>query len=112
MEVRLQPVPPDLLLSVADSGPGVPPAEREVIFSDGWSTKPNRTGARRGLGLAMVREVVQRRGGIVDVGQDVGAVFSVLLPGVAVARHPDVSVGAPAGGPAVGLGVPAGAYRA
>jgi two-component system CitB family sensor kinase len=84
VEVRLLAVGSDLVVSVADSGPGVPEADRAAIFEDGWTTKPSRTGATRGLGLALVREVVSRRGGIVDVGQEVGAVFSVLLPGVAV----------------------------
>jgi len=82
VEVRLLPSGADLVVSVADSGPGVPEADRAAVFEDGWTTKPSRTGARRGLGLALVREVVARRGGVVDVGQEVGAVFSVLLPGI------------------------------
>ncbi len=71
----------DLLLRVSDSGPCVPDADRETIFMDGWSTKASRSGARRGLGLALVRQVVERRGGFIEIGRRQGAVFSVLLPG-------------------------------
>jgi two-component system CitB family sensor kinase len=92
VEVRLRPSGTDLVISVADSGPGVPEGDRELIFEDGWTTKPSRTGARRGLGLALVRETVARRGGLVDVHQEVGAVFSVLLPGVAAPAPEHLSV--------------------
>jgi two-component system CitB family sensor kinase len=92
VEVRLRPSGTDLVISVADSGPGVPEEDRESIFEDGWTTKPSRTGARRGLGLALVRETVARRGGLVDVRQEVGAVFSVLLPGVAAPPPEHLSV--------------------
>jgi two-component system CitB family sensor kinase len=120
VEVRMAPAGTDLVLSVADSGSGVPEPDRAAIFADGWTTKPSRTGARRGLGLALVREVVGRRGGVVDVGQDVGAVFSVLLPGVAVpletpsatANAPGREAGptgAPAAGPEAPAAVPRGA---
>lgn len=72
---------PDLLLRVSDSGPGVLEADRDSIFIDGWSTKESRSGARRGLGLALVRQIVERRGGMIEVSKSDGAVFSVLLPG-------------------------------
>jgi two-component system CitB family sensor kinase len=88
VEVRLYPSGTDLVVSVADSGPGVKEADRVSIFEDGWTTKASRTGARRGLGLALVREIVARRGGVVDLAHETGAVFSVLLPGVAVPATP------------------------
>jgi two-component system, CitB family, sensor kinase len=70
----------DLLVRVRDSGPGVPAHMRESIFMDGVTTKSSRTGARRGIGLALVRQVVQRRGGMISVGHDGGAVFTAVLP--------------------------------
>jgi two-component system CitB family sensor kinase len=88
----------DLLVRVRDSGPGVPQEMREAIFMDGVTTKSSATGARRGLGLALVRQVVERRGGMISVGHDGGAVFTAVLPrcvGVAPAdpkapsREPD-----------------------
>ncbi len=65
---------------VADSGPGVPAAARSRIFEDGWSTRPDRGTARRGLGLALVRRLVQRHGGTIEVSEGAGAVFTVVLP--------------------------------
>jgi two-component system CitB family sensor kinase len=81
VEVELSSAGTDLLVRVSDSGPGVPDDALASIFEDGWSTKQSRSGARRGLGLALVRQVVERHGGIVEVGRAKGAVFSVLLPG-------------------------------
>jgi two-component system, CitB family, sensor kinase len=71
----------NLLIRVRDSGPGVPDDIREAIFTDGYTSKSSPTGARRGLGLALVRQIAERRGGMVSVGRDGGAVFTVALPG-------------------------------
>jgi two-component system CitB family sensor kinase len=81
----------DLLIRVRDSGPGVPNDMREAIFMDGVTTKSSATGARRGLGLALVRQIVTGRGGMISVGHDGGAVFTAVLPacvGVAGADLP------------------------
>ncbi|MBV8429935.1 MAG: sensor histidine kinase [Solirubrobacterales bacterium] len=71
----------DLLIRVRDSGPGVPDDMREAIFMYGFTTKSSAAGARRGLGLALVRQVVENRGGMISVGHDGGAVFTAVLPG-------------------------------
>jgi two-component system CitB family sensor kinase len=71
----------NLLIRVRDSGPGVPDDMREAIFTDGFTSKSSPTGARRGLGLALVRQIAERRSGMVSVGCDGGAVFTVVLPG-------------------------------
>ncbi len=71
----------DLLIRVRDSGPGVPDETRDEIFTDGFTSKSSPTGARRGLGLALVRQITQRRGGMISVGRDGGAVFTATLPG-------------------------------
>ena len=70
----------DLLIRVRDSGRGVPDDMREAIFMYGVTTKSSTTGARRGLGLALVRQVVEGRGGMISVGHDGGAVFTAVLP--------------------------------
>jgi two-component system CitB family sensor kinase len=69
-----------VMVRVADSGPGIPPGAAESIFEDGWSTRPDRGTARRGLGLALVHRLVQRDGGTVTVSEGPGAVFTVVLP--------------------------------
>lgn len=71
----------DLLVRVKDSGPGVPEEAREDIFTDGFTSKSSPAGARRGLGLALVRQITERRGGMISVGRDTGAVFTAVLPG-------------------------------
>ncbi len=72
----------DLLIRVRDSGPGVPDEARDAIFTDGFTTKSSPTGAHRGIGLALVRQITERRGGMLSVGRDGGAVFTAVLPGV------------------------------
>ena len=81
VEVEFMGFGPDLLLRVSDSGPGVTEENQQSIFTDGWTTKASTSGARRGLGLALVRQIVERRGGSVEVSKRQGAVFSVVLPG-------------------------------
>ncbi len=70
----------EVTVVVADNGPGIRPGTAESIFEDGWSTRPDRGTARRGLGLALVHRLVQRHGGTVTVGEGPGAVFTVALP--------------------------------
>jgi two-component system CitB family sensor kinase len=81
VELTLVAAESDLLIRVHDSGPGVPHDMREQIFMDGVTTKSSATGVRRGLGLALVRQVVEGMGGMSSVGHDGGAVFTVVLPG-------------------------------
>jgi two-component system CitB family sensor kinase len=73
----------ELLVRVADTGPGLGADQLERAFSRGWSTKPTpgeRRPQGRGLGLALVRQVVARHDGSVDVADDGGAVFTIRLP--------------------------------
>ncbi len=86
VELTLVAADSDLLIRVRDTGPGVPHDLRDKIFTDGVTTKSSLTGARRGLGLALIRQVVESRGGMVSVGQDGGAVFTAVLPGCLDAR--------------------------
>ncbi|MBX3196377.1 MAG: GHKL domain-containing protein [Microbacteriaceae bacterium] len=77
----------EVRVSVEDSGPGVPNELRGWIFAEGVSTKAaSSTGDRsvpsRGIGLAIVRRVVQRRKGDILVTDSAlgGALFTMLLP--------------------------------
>ncbi|WP_406165932.1 sensor histidine kinase [Streptomyces canus] len=69
-----------VMVRVVDSGPGIPPGAAESIFEDGWSTRPDRGTARRGLGLALVHRLTQLHGGTITVSEGPGAVFTVILP--------------------------------
>ncbi|WP_410659953.1 ATP-binding protein [Amycolatopsis sp. lyj-112] len=75
IEVTVRSGTEDLVLRVADTGPGV--EDVEDVFRRGWSTKPEDG---HGLGLALVGQAVRRHGGTIDVGRDEGAVFTVRLP--------------------------------
>ncbi len=70
--------------SVEDSGPGIPPELRERIFERFYRVDPSRSTASggRGLGLAIVAEIVKAHGGTVSVGRSElgGARFTVTLP--------------------------------
>ncbi|MEU4099611.1 sensor histidine kinase [Streptomyces tanashiensis] len=71
-----------VVLRVSDSGPGVPEERRELIFTEGWTTKELPSHGKRGLGLALVRRLAERRGGTAEVagGPEGGAVFTIVLP--------------------------------
>ncbi len=69
-----------VLLDVADSGPGVPAADRDRIFEPFFSTK--EIGKGTGLGLFVCRNIVQGLAGDVEVLDRPagGALFRVTLP--------------------------------
>ncbi|WP_233153460.1 sensor histidine kinase [Kineosporia sp. R_H_3] len=77
----------ELVVTVADSGPGLDPADADRAFTRGWSTKPDGGLVGRGIGLALVGQAVHRNGGTVTVSSPgpaddgtPGAVFTVRLP--------------------------------
>ncbi|HVS97210.1 MAG TPA: ATP-binding protein [Puia sp.] len=101
----------DLILTIEDSGPGVRPELRRLIFErfrqgDGAT---NRQFSGTGLGLAIVHEFVQLHKGTIEVdGSDLGgALFRVKLPGcvtghgasphppAAASPHPSPAAAAP-----------------
>jgi two-component system, CitB family, sensor kinase len=77
--VRLAEEDDSLVIDVDDTGPGVPAGSEEVIFTGGWSTK-DASGRQRGIGLALVRQLVEALGGSVRVRPGAGARFRVALP--------------------------------
>jgi len=80
--VRLEGSAATLQLDVEDSGPGLDLDQAERAFSRGWSTKRGDRHMGRGLGLALVAQVVRRHGGRVEVSRSPlgGAAFSVRVP--------------------------------
>jgi len=69
-----------VLLYVADSGPGVPPDDREKVFDPFYTTK--EPGRGTGLGLAIVARAVHDMGGVVwvDTAREGGAAFKMFFP--------------------------------
>jgi signal transduction histidine kinase len=76
--VGVDPQPPQVVVEVHDSGPGIAPEDMERIFSPFFSTKPQGTG----LGLAIVRNVVDAHDGRIDAtsAPGRGTTFKVTLP--------------------------------
>jgi len=70
------------VLAVGDEGPGIAPADRERIFERFTRLAPGRTLTGAGLGLAVVRELVERLDGTVRVEATPrgGARFVIELP--------------------------------
>jgi sensor histidine kinase regulating citrate/malate metabolism len=72
-----------LRLQVDDDGPGIPDALHHQVFKAGFSTKvPGDREHSRGIGLALVRRVVDRRDGevAIETGDLGGARVTVDLP--------------------------------
>jgi two-component system, OmpR family, sensor histidine kinase ChvG len=86
VEVRASRVGEGVLLTVEDSGPGVPGEAREAIFNRFHSIRPEADfGRHSGLGLAIARAIVDGHGGRIEVedrrdGRQ-GARFVVTFPG-------------------------------
>ena len=71
-------------IAIGNSGPPVPPAERDRIFGRYFQVERRRASARenRGLGLYFCKLAVEAHGGTIHVEErgDLGAVFVVHLP--------------------------------
>ncbi|WP_246461474.1 HAMP domain-containing sensor histidine kinase [Nocardia transvalensis] len=75
---------PGLLeFTVDDAGPGIPPAERELVFERFYRTTASRSMPGSGLGLAIVKQVVTKHGGTItiDSSDRGGALIRIVLPG-------------------------------
>jgi len=75
--VTARPAGTHAIMTVADTGPGIPPDIRDRIFAPFVTGRPGGTG----LGLALCQRLVERMGGeIAPLPSDAGAVFEVRLP--------------------------------
>jgi two-component system CitB family sensor kinase len=68
-----------VVITVADTGMGVPEHLAQDVFGLGVTTKPAGPEGR-GVGLHLVREVVDRWGARIEHRNDGGAVFTVTVP--------------------------------
>jgi signal transduction histidine kinase len=80
IEVRAAPLPDGsgVVLAVTDNGPGIAPTDQDRIFEPFYTTKFTGTG----LGLSVVRSLVEQHGGHVKLTSEPGkgATFLVVLP--------------------------------
>ena len=76
-----------VLLAVSDDGPGIPPDQAEHVFERFARVDEGRSRDEggSGVGLAIVRDIVERHGGtvVVDTGFTTGARLVVRFPAVA-----------------------------
>jgi two-component system CitB family sensor kinase len=79
VDVTIRPDGAWLLVRVRDTGPGLDDAALAQAVQRGWSTKPQGEFGR-GLGLALVNQVVRRHAGRMDVASDAGTTFEVRIP--------------------------------
>ncbi|MEU2916010.1 sensor histidine kinase [Streptomyces massasporeus] len=94
VEVELRAEGRTAILRVRDTGPGIPPEHRELIFNTGWSTKKPPAHRERGIGLSLVRRLAERQGGSATVGEahGGGAEFTVVLPEALAEPGPEPAV--------------------
>ena len=69
----------DLVIEVADNGPGVPQQDKIRIFEPFYSTKGSQG---TGLGLAVTHKIIEEHSGSISVerGPEGGALFRLLIP--------------------------------
>jgi signal transduction histidine kinase len=71
-----------ILLSVADDGPGIPPAERTRVFERFYRVTGRATGGS-GLGLSIVQRIVEILSGTIELSAPAGAsglIVTIRLP--------------------------------
>jgi len=80
VEVRARSLPDAVVLSVADTGPGIPPEVLPRLFEPFFSLKA--TGKGTGLGLVICKDLIEKQGGTVVAANrpEGGAVFTVTIP--------------------------------
>jgi len=78
LQVKTRADEDDILLLVADTGPGIEDGDLPHIFEPFYTTKEGGTG----LGLSVTYDIVQKHGGRIEVESKLGkgSIFKVMLP--------------------------------
>ncbi len=78
IDIRVSQDEAQIIIELADNGPGIPAENIDYLFSPGFTTKPNGTG----LGLSIVKDAVDMYGGNVTASNDSilkGALFTITF---------------------------------
>ena len=84
ISLRAEPTPNGVRIIARDSGPGIPHEHLPLIFDRFYKVDASRRAAGgSGLGLSIVKTIVERHGGTITAYNDGGAVFEITLPSTA-----------------------------
>jgi len=73
--------PDGIHIVVRDTGPGIPPEHLPLIFDRFYKADASRRAATgSGLGLSIVKAIIERHGGTIAARNENGAVFEIVLP--------------------------------
>ena len=82
---------PDVMISVADNGPGIAQQDKARLFDAFYSGENVRADGRRGLGLglSLCRTILRAHGGEIEVSDNKphGAIFTFRLPAAEVIQN-------------------------
>lgn len=86
VRVSLRAAKRSAVLIIDDSGPGIPPEEREKVFERFYRAPESRAMPGSGLGLAITQQVLERHGATIAVEEsdDAGTRIRVVFPGYPV----------------------------
>ncbi len=72
----------DFIIIVADTGIGISEARLPHIFNEFYTSNDNTTNVNTGIGLAMVKHIIDQLGGNIDVKSTVGkgTTFTISIP--------------------------------
>jgi two-component system, OmpR family, sensor kinase len=72
------------IITVTDTGPGIPPEDLPHIFKRFYRAEKSRTAGRTGLGLSISKAIIDAHGGALDVISESGkgTTFTIRLPKV------------------------------
>ena len=82
VEVRLTRQKSTAIFTVRDSGPGIPEEKQKHIFDRFYQSDSSHKEEGNGLGLALVKQILEISGGMVTVSNhpEGGCLFTVMLP--------------------------------
>lgn len=77
-----------VILTVADTGPGIPESEREKVFRRLYRLEKSRTTSGSGLGLALVKAIAELHGAVITLtSNSPGLVVHIAFPNSSEAHH-------------------------
>lgn len=79
LQIAIEARPESCRVSVTDSGSGIPPEHLPHVFDRFYSADSSRSSGGAGLGLALVKSIVELHGGAVEIRSEVGRGTTVAL---------------------------------